>query len=192
MQVKNITTEYIEPISKAHKQIFGKEHFTSNFPIKLLIKYFEVLYNHFEIKKVIFDEKGILAGYLFAGTDPHEKINSFVKNNFFQILLIMFLHPQHIIEKIHGLVFRKQNEVIFNQDEITIFLIAIKNEYQGKGLGKLLISDFEDTLKTMNIFEYYLAVRNTNKQAINFYNSTKFINVLTTKYCTYFRKKMPK
>ena len=60
--------------------------------------------------------------------------------------------------------------------------IAIKREYQNKGIGKLLLNEIKLWAKTRNIRRVELMVYKFNKQAKHFYQNTGFNELTTTMY----------
>ena len=62
----------------------------------------------------------------------------------------------------------------FAAGEGELFRIAVLPEYRGKGLGKALISEFINKMRSRNVFTVFLEVRISNNTAINLYESSGF------------------
>lgn len=59
-------------------------------------------------------------------------------------------------------------------DEAEIFDIAIKQEFQGKGLSKLLMNFLFDFCRSKNVRTIFLEVNKTNNKAISLYGKYGF------------------
>lgn len=59
-------------------------------------------------------------------------------------------------------------------DEAELYEIAIKKEYQGKGLSKLLMNFLFDFLREKNVRTIFLEVNKINNKAISLYNKFGF------------------
>ena len=65
-------------------------------------------------------------------------------------------------------------------DEYSIYNIAIKKSYQKKGLGTYLLTTIIDYHNKQYV-AYYLEVRKSNEQALNYYHKLGFTEVYTRK-----------
>ena len=63
-------------------------------------------------------------------------------------------------------------ELIFSEGSIS--MIAVKKEFQGKGIGKYVMSWFIDLCKQKGINNIWLEVSQNNKKAIRFYEDFGF------------------
>ena len=64
-------------------------------------------------------------------------------------------------------------EIIFSEGTIT--MIALKKEFQGKGIGRYLMNWFVYLSKKKGVKNIWLEVSNRNKKAIRFYQNYGFI-----------------
>ena len=64
-------------------------------------------------------------------------------------------------------------EIIFSEGTIT--MIALKKEFQGKGIGRYLMDWFVYLSKEKGVKNIWLEVSNKNKRAIRFYENYGFI-----------------
>ena len=71
-------------------------------------------------------------------------------------------------------------EVSVIPPEAEIYDIAVKEEFQGKGIGKLLLKHLIDFCKSKNVNTIFLEVNNINNKAINLYKNFGF-NVYSKK-----------
>jgi len=191
LTIRNIEIKDIPIIAKSYKNTLNKEHFSVNFPVKLLQEYLATLVNHFEFNRILVNENGVITGYLVGGKFPSDAVKRFIKKNLFRIISVFVRNPKFAIEKFYEIA---QNiispEKDSNLDENTICLIATDKKEQGKGYGQLLIKDFESLLKANHYHSYYLAVRKSNMQAINFYEKGSFTKIKETKHMKYYQKKI--
>jgi ribosomal protein S18 acetylase RimI-like enzyme len=87
-------------------------------------------------------------------------------------------NPVFFVEKIFDFIrkFAGGKENIHSK-YISVYLIAVDSHIQNKGMGKRLLQFLENDLKKNKIFEYTLAVRKDNKNAIEFYKKNNFSEV---------------
>ncbi|MBN6068261.1 ribosomal protein S18-alanine N-acetyltransferase [Aggregatibacter actinomycetemcomitans] len=62
-------------------------------------------------------------------------------------------------------------------DEATLFNIAVDPQQQGRGLGRLLLTELMTQLKQKGILTLWLEVRESNKKALALYDSLGFNQV---------------
>lgn len=174
MRLRNLQLLDIPELSKLHKSIFGKTHFSSTFELELLEKYFYELLLHNNYKYAFIDNEKI-NGYLIAGFNADLPVNKFFKNNKPEILKTLLFNPKFIFEKIfdYFLKFGWKKENVHSK-HISVYLIAVDTNIQNKGIGKRLLLHFEDELRAENISDYTLAVRKNNTSAIDFYKKNNF------------------
>ena len=60
-----------------------------------------------------------------------------------------------------------------NYSEVYLYDIAVKQEYQRKGFGNLLIRSLKDYCKTHNIKTIFVEAHEEDTDAVNFYHTTK-------------------
>lgn len=66
-------------------------------------------------------------------------------------------------------------------DNIDITKVSIRKELQGKGLSNILMEDFFNRIKNLDIKTITLEVRVSNKKAIGLYSKYGFKNISTRK-----------
>ena len=177
MIIRNIINEDIDELVRLHKSIFSKNHFSSNFPLNLLKKYFFELFNHYEYKLLAI-ENGAILGYLIAGIKPEYPINKFIKKNIIRILFVLLYNPKYLIEKIYQVISKigKTTNITY-ENSVSVYLIAVKPDTQNKGIGRQLLHFFEDILMQRKIYHYTLSVRIKNSSSIEFYKKNKFTEI---------------
>lgn len=177
MVIREIAYKDIPEIALLHKNIFGKSHFSSTFSFSLLKKYFSELLKYSKYKIVVVDRDQI-QGYLIASLNPDIPVKKFMKDNIIQLFIILMLNPKFLIEKIRTILFlikgKKEN---IHEKNVSIYLIAVNNTKQNRGIGKFLLDHFEDLLLKDKVNQYTLAVRSDNTPAIGFYLKNNFTEV---------------
>lgn len=179
----------IKEISRLHKNLFDKNHFTSIFSEELLNTYLRNLLDasQFKYSAILGDE---LVGYLIAGTDLNKVLTDFSRKYYLKLLFLLIKNPRFLYEKFNDLVgkiFLKNSKSVA---EMRLFLIAAKRNENLTGVGKELIQRFEQDLKQNNISLYGLSVRKHNSNAIKFYLQLGFTEEFRTKKSIYFIKKI--
>lgn len=85
------------------------------------------------------------------------------------------------------LVFTEKNKVIayliamINQDEVEILDIAVKSDFQGKGVASALLNEVFDKLQKNNVKKYFLEVKEDNIKAISLYKKFLFKEIYIRK-----------
>jgi aminoglycoside 3-N-acetyltransferase I len=75
-------------------------------------------------------------------------------------------------ELIGGLTAYELPKYYSEESEVFIYDLAIKAEYQRKGLGKMLISSLKEQYSNAGIREIFVAANIEDKHALKFYHST--------------------
>lgn len=177
MVIRDIEFKDIPEIALLHKNIFGKSHFSSTFSFSLRKKYFLELLKYSKYKIAVVDGNQI-QGYLIACLNPDIPVKKFMKNNIIHLLITLLLNPKFLIEKIRTILFSiKSKKESIHEKNVSIYLIAVNNSIQNRGIGKLLLDYFENLLLNDKINQYTLAVRSDNIQAIRFYIKNNFTEV---------------
>jgi len=181
--------EDAKTIAVLHKQVFGEISFTTSFSILLLTKFFKKLIEQLKYS-IIIKENEEIVGYLFAGRNVNQSINSFQKENILRIFFCLLQNPRFILEKIIGIVnkFKLKNKQTGN--ELDLYLIAVDTRLGRRGFGKGLINYFDELIKCDNEKSYTLSVRKNNQRAIDFYNKTNFIQIGENDKSYIFRKEL--
>lgn len=86
------------------------------------------------------------------------------------------------------LIMQEDNIVLFNSNkkntakdnnlnEAEIYNIAVRKEFQNRGIGQLLLDNFLKSAGAYNILKIWLEVRESNQTAIRFYRRNRFEEV---------------
>lgn len=176
MIIKNIENKDISNICEIHYRTFDKNHFTSLLSYKLLYRYYLMVNEINKYSVIIYDEKSSsVMGFVIGGNNIKKSINNFIRENYFRIIFELIQNPRFIWEKF----LRFTSNILSNKNHSTeakfrLLSIAVNPRFQSKGIGKLLLSEFEKLLIREKIYKYGLSVRYSNKNAIRFYISNGF------------------
>ena len=164
----------INQLVEIHKNTFTKEHFTAFFPDELLKKYLLKLIEANEYNIGAYNSEGRMTGFIIAGTKSDVVIKQFTSANLLIIFWQLMKHPFFLIEKIVDLILRFTRSKNISKEQVRIYLFEIDRPYQGEGLGKELLENFENFLLNKQIFSFGLSVRKKNRRAVNFYERNGF------------------
>jgi len=176
MIIRKIVNEDIDNICELHLRSLDKNHFTSTFNSKLLVKYFQKLLRENKYSYLATEENNSSpVAFLIAGYKTNKAINEFIKENIAPVFFTLLRNPQFITEKIFEL-FRELFSVSkkIELTKLQLYLIEVDPAHRKKGFAKELISNFEKELKKDKVYYYGLSVRKTNVEAIKFYSKSNF------------------
>jgi ribosomal protein S18 acetylase RimI-like enzyme len=164
-------------IVKIHKQAF------KNFFLTQLGDFFLNVYYKASLKADdcvcigIFDENSLLKGFAIGSLCSKGYHKKLLKNNIFSFsivfLYLMFSKPKSLIRLKNNLE-KKANE---KDDGLyaELLSIAVSTDSKGQGLGKLLLSDFEETLRKHNVKKIALTTdKYKNEDTLAFYEKTGY------------------
>lgn len=77
-----------------------------------------------------------------------------------------------VVKLLIGEVENKDDSTIYNSSEI--YNIAVKSEFQKRGVGQKIFDEIIEKLKNENILEIWLEVRESNEKARKFYRNNGF------------------
>jgi len=183
-QIIKAKSANIKQIAEIHKKSFINDHFTSLLPNNKLEDYYALCLSHSKFCYIAINNKDNIAGFLIAGNNVDYIINLFKSNNYLIIVKLLLLNPSFIIKKISEIYSSLIYKFFRNKvklPEYCLLSIATDPATQSKGIGQMLINALENDFINENINEYYLAVRNNNRKAINFYNKQNFISAVSFK-----------
>jgi ribosomal protein S18 acetylase RimI-like enzyme len=173
--IKKADKSDIQNIIDLHLSSFDKNHFSAVFSKKMLEQYFENLLELNEFNLVFYnDEQKVLLGYVIAGYNSQEAVNHFIKKNYFAVIFTLIKNPRFLSEKVSEV-----NQKIFGtkyqkKAKCRLYLIAVNQNYKGKGIGKQLINYLENEIREKGLNLYGLSVRKDNIDAIGFYNQNGY------------------
>jgi ribosomal protein S18 acetylase RimI-like enzyme len=173
--IKKADKSDIQNIMDLHLSSFNKNHFSAVFSKEMLERYFENLLELNNFNFVFYnDKKKELLGYVIAGYNSQEAVNNFIKKNYFALILTLIKNPKFFTEKVSELCEKIFGTKYKKKARCRLYLIAVNQNYKGKGIGKQLINYLENEIRKKGLNLYGLSVRKDNKDAIGFYNQNGY------------------
>ncbi|RUM50247.1 MAG: hypothetical protein DSY47_02235 [Hydrogenothermus sp.] len=202
MEVIKIEKQHLELIAKLHKENFSDEHTTFYLGEDLLKKYYKQFLNRQDIFFLGIEKNGRIVGIILGGD---KDILAFCRKQFLEnyknllmkdIIRSVLITPYFAYKLFYERIFLKffYKEKIFDkinlENSYNILSIVVDKKERGKGLGKLLVDEFEKVCKENNKEYLTLSVRKSNKNAISFYKKVGFIPYKETNLGLYLYKKV--
>ncbi len=202
MKVIKIEEQHLGLIAKLHKENFSDEHTTFYLGEDLLKEYYKQFINKKDIFFLGIEKNGRIVGVILGGDKYILAVcrKQFLRN--YKNLLIKDIIKSALTtprfayklfyERIFSRFFNKEKifENINLENSYNILSIVVDKRERGKGLGKLLIDEFEKISKKNNKAFLTLSVRKANKNAIAFYKKVRFIPYKETNLGLYLYKKV--
>ena len=173
--IKKADKSDIQNIIELHLSSFDKNHFSAVFSEKMLEQYFENLLELNDFNLVLYsDETKELLGYVIAGYNSQEAVNNFIRQNYVAVILTLIKNPRFLSEKIVEVSAKIFGTKYKKKAKCRLYLIAVNQNYKGKGIGKQLINYLENEIREKGLNLYGLSVRKDNIDAIGFYNQNGY------------------
>ena len=172
----------LDQIAHVHKNSYGKNHFTSLLPLKLLADYYG-LFICKESKILILKEENKISGFIVFGRNIPEKINHFKKNNKASIFFSALRNPLSSLKILFRKVknYKKDN---FNFSESNFILLSIASASPGKKIGFLLMKAMIEEASYNKESKIGLYVNINNLNALNLYLGFDFkiLNIFSNQF----------
>lgn len=202
MVIKDSKKEDLKKIAECHQSAFP-DSLSSKMGINYLIKMIEWYLS--DDKKFLFhleDSSGKCIGYcggmIDDGLQPTGSASGMIQYSFNEGVKALMLRPwllfhNELISKYKlikknvrmrlkkkdivktGNKIKKNNNKKTHEIQSGLVVIGVISEYHGKGCGTLLLQEFENKTKKMNISVMGLTVRNDNEKAIKSYERNGWI-----------------
>ena len=169
------TKEDALAMASIHKAEIGKGFLSSLSPAFLQRFYIALVVSGASFC-VVAKENNQVVGFASGVTNMNKFYKYFLLHYFFQSFIILLPKIFSSFKKIlEAMLYPVKNEEYLPQAELLV--IAITKEFQGKGVGGLMLSAFVLEMKKGNISIFKVVVGEELKQAITFYekNNFKFI-----------------
>jgi len=190
MNIKTIDQSDLDNICLIHKLSFDSSHFTSVLPMDLLKEYYQKIIENCEYRVIVYDnDLNKAVGFAIGARKISDFLNTFIKEHFFKLLLILIKNPKFLIEKVIGVLFSliaKKSAVSKAEAILLSITVNPKNEMRRK--GQIVLNEFENVLKKDGIKVYSLGVRKNNSKAVNFYQRNGFSLEYSEKESDYYTK----
>jgi len=174
MQIRKATNEDVKNISMLHKKVFDSSYFSVHYPDKILDKYFSRLLNSNDYCYVVADGDQNIFGFLIGGYKTQKAVDDFMRENITAIVICMIKNPIFILKGINKFINRLFLKSSESKTKLRLFLIGVDPTTAKKGIGTLLLSEFETAILKDGINLFGLYVRNDNIDAIEFYKRKGF------------------
>ena len=164
VSLSNLKKEDKDLCVKLHMESYPGYLFTSRFPKKLLGKFYIKLIEYCEHNYLIQrDDKPV--GLIIGGRNSKSARNSFIRENFASLIIVLIKNPKFLIKKLLGVFIKSHN----SKYKLRLLNILVTPEYQSKPITINAVSLFEEKLRESNEKTYGLSVQSNNVKAINFY-----------------------
>jgi ribosomal protein S18 acetylase RimI-like enzyme len=182
---------YLSEIADIHYGAYSKEHFTSCFDKALLEKYYKFLIVNSDLCLLAVDD-GVVVGFIVSGYSVGRGVSQFIGENRPSVIRVFLKNPRFILEKALSII---SSRIMRDKDSPAIapfrlMSISVKSGTQSRGVGSLLLNEFEQTLLAKNINLYGLSVRKKNERAVSFYFRNGFEVQKETRDSLYFGKEL--
>jgi len=159
-------------IAAIHKQEIGSG-FLSSLPLPFL----QILYGAMIVSPwsfcVVAKDKERVVGFASGVTDVKAFYRYFLAHHFFVSLVILVPTIFSSLKKILETLLYPQKGRVLPKAELLV--IAITKEFQGRGVGRLLLEGIVERFRQHNIKVFKLIVGEHLKQAIRFYEKNGFV-----------------
>lgn len=184
MELKEVLREDIPQVVEVHKASF-QGFFLTELGDHFLRVYYDCVRKDSKGVLLGYYEDGQLYGFAAATTLSNGFNKHLIKNNLFQFSLI---GVRLLLTKVPALIrlfknFSKTDSNVNDSGEYAELLsIGVSDKMQGKGIGKKLLIELENVMKSKGCQKLSLTTDyNNNEKAIGFYNSlgyTKFYDFI--------------
>lgn len=158
-------------IAKIHKEEIRKG-FLSSLPMAFLEKLYSAVVESDFI--VIVENDGRVVGFMAGTTDIKKLYSVFLKRYFFHSVIILFfkIFSFFALKKIlENLLYPKKEQ---NLPKAELLTVAVKKEFQGKGLAGEILAVFLREMKKREVDVFKVIVGEELKPAIKFYEKSGF------------------
>lgn len=159
-------------IAKIHTEAL-KGDFLPSLGNNFLTTFYEGIINKPGIYGFGFEEKEEIVGFVIGTKDSHKFFSLAIKENFLKLslwLLLEILKNPPIIKNVIETFLYPSKDM---GPKAELVVIAVKNKWQGQGIGKILTQKLEAAFKVNKISRYKLTVH-ADKEAVGFYDHLGF------------------
>lgn len=173
MTIRKINKSDLDSISKLHKNVFDKSYFSVYYSFSDLNEYFGSLISLNSYCYVAQEEDKII-GYLIGGLRTQDAVDKFIRKSLIRVFYYIFSNPKFIVISISKVLKKIFGKKFKSKANLRLFLIGVDSKFNNRGVGELLIKQFEKDIMTDGFRLYGLYVRTNNLNAINFYLKRDF------------------
>lgn len=137
-------------------------------------------------------DDGIVTGFIVSGYSVGRGVSQFIGENRPSVIRVFLKNPRFIIEKALSIIYSR---IVRGKDSPAIapfrlMSISVESVIQSRGVGSILLNEFEKALLAQNINLYGLSVRKKNERAVSFYFRNGFEIQKETRDSLYFAKEL--
>lgn len=191
MEIRKATVADVPSIVSIHCSAFKDFFLTSLGPQFLRFYYGCFIRSEETVTLVAVDEQEIVG--FAASTEKCKGFNSrLIKNNFLRFaglsIRLLFTSPKSLIRLAKNLT-KKSDSVEDNEEYAELYSIGVQSDQQGKGVGKLLLSQTECVMRADGVSKVSLTTDYYhNDAAVGFYHSMGYETLY--EFVTYPDRKM--
>ncbi len=180
MKYRKVCVDDLSEISILHRSLF-KDHYLGKFTLNFIRRFYSCYLTRNIIFLIAESEDNKVVGFVMGGKSSilAECMNQFMRKFFFQYLVEVIVKPSLWLYTLKRILILFRNKIKRDSKldrTLTwgLLSIGIDKQYQGKGVAKKLLIEFELALP-LDISKYILSVKEDNKKAIAFYNKNGFV-----------------
>ena len=177
--IRDASVKDLKHIAKIHKELFS-DHYLGQFSVKIIKNFYSGFINK-DVLFLVSETNGVISGFVVGGERKEINLSNscFIKKNIPLYTFEIVFRPQtwkRSFEKLIKVFSQKSssNENLGNSKSFTLLSIGVSRLYQGKGVAKLLVAEFDQRIKK-HTNQYSLSVKDANLQALRFYEKTGFV-----------------
>ena len=183
--------EDVNTIVRIHCDAF-EGFFLTSLGVPFLTFYYTCFVNSYETVTIVSEEKAQICGFAAATTSSKGFNIRFIKNNFLNFVLLsfkmLFTAPKALLRLVKNLT-KKGTIVVDDEDYAELYSIGVSPSFQGKGIGKTLLTELEKELKKKGVEKVSLTTDyENNDTAVGFYRSLGYETLY--EFITYPDRKM--
>ena len=171
---RSASTNDVEEIVDIHCSAF-QYFFLTSLGKDFLRFYYSCFIKNYKAVVKVSEENGIIVGFS-AATEVCKGFNSqLIKSNLLKFaglsIKMLFTTPKSLIRLAKNLT-KKSGEVLYDEDYAELYSIGVKDNHQGKGIGKQLLASTETELKSRGVSKVSLTTDYFDNDAtLGFYRS---------------------
>ena len=179
IKISKIFPEDLERVAHIHKKSYLKNHFSSRFPIPLLVQFYRELIDR-NAYCLLAKKDGEIIGFIIAGANCGQAISIFMKRKRAQLMLVLLRNPKFLWEKIKQVWrstlkrMKKNERGGTSKKRVGLLSIAIHPKYHRQGIANKMMLKLEELLNKNDIKTYGLSVKKDNHNAIALYEKMGF------------------
>lgn len=148
--------------------------FLSSLPQRFLTRFYKELITSDFSFLVLAEEEGKVIGFASGSTSPSSFLRHLLAHSFFFAVMVLFpqaLNPSRLKRMFESFMYPQK---IKEGPKPELFSIAVKKEFQGKGVASAMLQEFIEEMKRRGVSRFKLVVGRDLNRAIAFYEKSGF------------------